>query len=413
MDELAATIPPANYSSTEPTVSEFTDYLDFEIRRVEDNQQRSGWTHRALIAATAGVLWTLLGYWPPVGNSGHHIFMSFFAGLFLVDSCMSIYSGLTRPLRPVYPIRWRYRFAYEMYWDSRITFLWAIIRSFLVLYWMGEYISYLPLALSWPARIYLGVVGALAVLGFLVTYSAVPVPTTSVYSPLVLRIFLMVIGLCSPWVAILAVAEIVTSASVYSATELRYGSLLAILVHLFLILTWKQRDRGLLGTLIELRREVSLRQVEPRDAHRQAILAIKGMYAIDVMQRPLREMLGYLHEASRRQVAVERLVEQLRASQDYGNRHQASIVPKREAMQQQIDDTVRAGRVALQACDVPLVRLKYYERILEIFEPRTLEKLHYISEDILIERDRIFDNQRKIEAEVESCRVMELPKEES
>jgi len=59
------------------------------------------------------------------------------------------------------------------------------------------------------------------------------------------------------------------------------------------------------------------------------------------------------------------------------------------------------------------VRLKYYERILEIFEPRTLEKLHYISEDILIERDRIFDNQRKIEAEVESCRVMELPKEES
>ncbi len=233
-------------------------------------------------------------------------------------------------------------------------------------------------------------------LGFLVTYSAIPVPTTSVHSNWALRVLYVFTGLCSPWVAVMAVAGVASSFAAYTATELRFGSLLAVLVYLFLILTWKQSNRGLLNALVELRRDVSLRHVDVSEARGQAILAVKGMYAIDVLQIPLREVLGYIREASNHQATATRLLEGVRLSEENGDRQKPTTHPGLEPIHRRIDDFVREGRAALDACEAPLQRLKYYERILDIFESRLYDKSEYLSQDVREERDRILENQLKL-----------------
>ena len=287
--------------------------LDFEIRRIEADNTRPGWNVWALLGAAGTTVWLALKE-----LEFQHVDISksllIIVGLQLSSNLIFLLtSSLERSDR--YPTdEVRIRFTKSLLGTTR-TF---VVLKLLQYGSLGVIVLMDPVIprqfLTYCVVAYFGLCTLVLAHFLLLSFSEIPLPEAPRNLPRILKFILWVVV---PAFVVAVVRWLWSASHYFSLADLatvRFASLSWVAIVLTLMLARQRVRPPLLTTLIDLRRQLGLNEIDYDTARSQTEMALRGLRVSDIFQEQARRFLEYMREVVREQETIRSNVQALGAA---------------------------------------------------------------------------------------------------
>jgi len=270
--------------------------IDFEIERIESEQSRPGWTLWAVYGTIASLLWLL-------GNEyekGHVDIFNVAQLLLVLWIVRDVVHYSTRQLAPVrhrpYPSPKRFVPATAHFSPSEMFFYWI---RFVALFFLSLLLmSKIKWFFSVPLLLFYGLMSLIVAIGLIVaTYYDPLVITKHVPQKRIADNRKIVITWCLITISILisAIAHLNYLSrypDLVSLSDLRSAGLLLVLFTILPKSFESEKNKPILGSLTEIRRDLAFGRLSPESGLRNADIAIRGLLIEEKLQEELSAALS-------------------------------------------------------------------------------------------------------------------------
>ena len=282
--DSSPTIKTPKVIATQLTRSELIDAINSEIKQIEDENKRPGWSSWALQGGIATFVWLALADFSPKSNLQTigivFLFGSFF-GDFLLLVCQ-YFNGLSNPERK----QLRYRFSTDDPNISPAFIIFTLVRcgALLLIYLLLGSTFHVP-TLSWFCEICI----ALCIIALPIRF----IKILSLNKGLPNKSLHLLNWLLMTWIGFLSYqlfTKLPFSDAEYRIADFRVGFLLVGIVYLFWLLATGEKKRPIISVLKEIRRALAFGHLSVEEAAKDADTALSGLTATAAIEHQLTEI---------------------------------------------------------------------------------------------------------------------------
>lgn len=289
-------------ASPNPTVEQTLKTLDFEINRINEVHKRPGWTVWALCGSIVSAIWLITDQWVPEKTNVISVLY-----LFLLFSLIYDFITITRMIAPNTSNDPDRSFTVIQLFDFvpphsfLLTAIHAAILLSIALLMRSTLGALLTTAIVFPYTIMLLVNGYIFIASFFLNFVYISSRAGIGNKKLKMALYcfriacaILLLWICSRLIDY-ALSQYNDSITL---SDVRIAGLLVIISVLVNWLTAHNSSDPLLGSLINIRRELAFGRVTVDDAISQADIAITGMKFDKYMRSDLDEWLKYLERVT-------------------------------------------------------------------------------------------------------------------
>ncbi len=362
------------------------DSIDFEINRIQSEQNRPGWTRWAILGSLATLVWLFLNELESKTITWLHVSLIFFVFSLLLDNIL-FFTALISP-KSSNNQKLRFDFSHRHFGNNRMLMLLILFRIAIMLYiaWLfsGDVLKYQAVAAYVLYLIFFLIFLTIFVVSFLKLPILISGKGTVPKSSYFMLLTALGVGLI-PLYAYGHAALEVSSISNYSNYKIAGLLLVAsyVLMMLFGLFGGAGSSSPILSSLIEIRRDVALRRMDIESSIRQLDIAIAGMQVDEVLQEYVRVILQAFEEINQQYKKALKIVE---AAEPYLPK-EGSILAENE--RKLIEATIESYQPHIKEMDVPfnkieeqLEKLRNRAKLLIMISPDTEDHILRIMDKI-------------------------------
>jgi hypothetical protein len=273
-------------------IARLIELLEFEIDRIRAEESQPGWTPWALMGSLATALWLLLAELETHIIDFQNVLFLLLA-LSLAYDCVkflpSVWQASSRSAS-------RFRLAHGVMSPMRSGALIEVGRSAVLIVATTGIRPLLNVRYIIATYLSFGILAFFGMIVFIYSFLKTPLPVGNNRRGMAIGCALF---LLPAMFAIFGYAEALLRQMVLpTVPEYRVGGLLLIATIVLLILTKRRSQTPLLETLVGIRHNLALEQIDLDSARRQTEIALLGMKVDDVLQNDLKELLADLEQMS-------------------------------------------------------------------------------------------------------------------